>query len=84
MFGCKHKYGTVQEDGYQYCEKCGKAIAAPCNHEWKRIKVVEVEEYGNKVGDIFVDECTKCLKIRKEGVYSKHYEYLYTPYGGIF
>lgn len=84
MSRCKHEYGPVQEDGYQYCKKCGKAIVAPCKHEWKRIKVVEVEHWGNKVGDIFVDECIKCLKIRKEAIYSKAYDYMYTPYGGIF
>ena len=33
---CRHKYGKI-EDGYQYCEKCGRAISAParvCSHEW--------------------------------------------------
>ena len=35
---CNHKYGKVQEDGYQYCTKCNKAIAAPCPHKYERIK----------------------------------------------
>ena len=43
MFECKHKYGKV-EDGFQYCEKCGKAIPAPekiCSHNW-----TEVAKFG--------------------------------------
>lgn len=34
---CLHKFGKV-ENGYQYCQKCGIAIAAPkinCNHKWE-------------------------------------------------
>jgi hypothetical protein len=84
MFGCKHEYGPVKKDGYQYCKKCGKAIVAPCKHEWERIKIVEVENFGQKVGHIYISECKKCLKIRQEHVYSKGYEYLYTKYGGVF
>ena len=48
MFGCKHKWGKVEE-GYQYCEKCGKARAAPekiCSHHW-----VEMDSY--KLSNIF-------------------------------
>lgn len=37
----RHKWGEVQEDGYQYCEGCNKAQTdgdIPCKHEWETIK----------------------------------------------
>lgn len=40
---CKHTYGKV-DGNYQYCKKCGRAIAAPkteCNHIWEQIERAE-------------------------------------------
>ena len=75
MFGCRHRYKIVQANGYQYCEKCGIAIVAPCAHEWERIELVKVERWGNKVGHIYVDSCSKCLEIRKQSVHTKEFDY---------
>jgi hypothetical protein len=80
---CKHKYGKVQKDGYQYCESCGKAIVAPCKHDWQRIKEIELEHFGQKSGHIFVDECSKCHEIRKESITPPWMNYWYSsPFGG--
>lgn len=35
---CFHKYGEIKER-YQYCQKCGKAIVAPCAHYWKCVEI---------------------------------------------
>jgi len=68
FFNCRHKFSKVRKDGYQYCEKCGEAIVALCKHNWQRIKIVELEHWGNKSGHIYISECTKCLKIGKETI----------------
>ena len=76
MFGiCNHKFGKVK-DGYQYCEKCGKAIPVPCNHNW----VVEskfnlhniVSNY--QTGTQYILRCTKCGEMMEEKFMSKDKE----------
>lgn len=69
MFGCKHKYGKI-EDGYQYCEKCGLARPAPpreCEHKW--VKHTEFEG-GNILSNhisshIYVMSCSNCGEIKQ-------------------
>lgn len=42
LFG--HKFGRIEEDGWQYCERCGKAQKPnPCAkfHQWE-----ELERWG--------------------------------------
>lgn len=61
---CSHKWGKIQEDGFQYCEHCGKAISPNCSHKWKR-----TESYKEKFLDktqrvILVMECQKCGDIK--------------------
>lgn len=66
---CEHKFGTVQKDGYQYCEKCGKAILAPCKHDWKAHSSYTLVQWGSvATGRILVYECQKCKAIRKESI----------------
>lgn len=64
---CRHKYGEVAKDGYQYCKKCGKAIAvsAPCQHKWERLDTLERTSTvtGNVKGFIYVSRCVKCGEI---------------------
>ena len=43
---CFHKYSKREKDGYQYCEKCGKANELPCLHVWKLIKEITVYSPG--------------------------------------
>ena len=58
---CFHKYGKVEDDGYQYCSKCGKAKKVPCNHKWEIIA-----KCGN--GQFVVSKCEKCGSIRSYDV----------------
>lgn len=72
IFG--HKLGSIQKDGFQYCSRCGKAILAPCKHNWKLIASIhkkydwsyqlvygKIENYIEKIY-----ECSKCKEIKKE------------------
>jgi len=66
MFGCNHKYGEVK-GRYQYCEKCGKAIIAPCLHKWVKIDKIESSYLvaGNVNEIIYVNRCSLCGVIEK-------------------
>lgn len=46
IFG--HKLGKVENDGYQYCRKCGKAFAAPCKHRYKLIAKYQIDGYVDR------------------------------------
>ena len=66
---CKHIYRKVQRDGYQYCEKCGKAIAAPkkqCSHKWEQIAICEKSNaLTNNVNNIIRTlQCKICGDIK--------------------
>jgi len=67
----KCKYGEVQEDGFQYCEKCNKAITPgiqPCQHKWKTIETSPITTFGRlgdrgkriTIGKLYIQECEKC------------------------
>ena len=58
----RHKFGKVQEDGFQYCEKCGKAVlpAPPeCQHIWQRVNLITVS-------GVFGVECYKYILVCKK------------------
>ena len=65
---CRHKYGRVQKDGYQYCEKCGRAEIAPCKHKWFEREVMGLKYWGSPSGKIIVFECLTCKAIRQERI----------------
>lgn len=62
---CNHKYGKV-EDGYQYCEKCGKARLVKCNHKWEEVEVYTKTYYGKSVGEIYVLRCEHCGEMEQK------------------
>lgn len=71
---CKHKLGVVQKDGYQYCEKCGKAFSAPkleCNHKWAEHSQINVEGYSPYSGKIIITgikiilQCSICGELKE-------------------
>lgn len=69
MFQCKHKYGEVK-DGFQYCEKCGKAISAPakvCSHNWVNVNTFTVGTVfnANISSYLYVMRCTNCGNMKK-------------------
>ena len=71
---CLHNYGIVQEDGYQYCLKCGRAKLAPlkeCSHVFE-ILLNESQtrtipgNWGSNQIYIYnrtINRCKKCGKI---------------------
>ena len=68
---CRHKYGKVQEDGYQYCTKCNKAIVAPCPHTFTRLGTFEGTRINRTTGSRqeYIEyhlQCTKCGDMKKE------------------
>jgi len=61
---CSHRFGKVQPDGFQYCEKCGKAVkpaAVSCEHKWAELATTEKMNARNLVvGFISKLQCSKC------------------------
>jgi len=74
---CFHKYDKVQEDGYQYCKKCGKAEKAPHVHEWVEVEYGNIEQGASyyfrhgewAVGKYTVMKCKKCGELEIHKVY---------------
>ena len=68
---CFHKYGKI-ENGYQYCQKCGKVIAVPCNHKWETKSEESVNQsYGARLihkGSFFILRCINCGEIKKSEI----------------
>lgn len=67
MFWCKHKYGKIEKDGYQYCEKCNKAFHPiyKCSHIWKHKYHIKLTNWDRVIGHEFVLQCKKCGEIKK-------------------
>lgn len=73
---CAHKWGKVQEDGFQYCSKCGKAKLAPqrsdgkCQHVWEKVDSYKTTDAsGNNVKKItLLYECEDCGEPRQETI----------------
>jgi hypothetical protein len=66
LFTCKHKLAPEVKDGYQFCEKCGKAFPVECDHVWTEKNELRV---FNRLTDItsdyiYIRECTKCGEIK--------------------
>jgi len=69
MFGrCKHKFGKVQDDNYQYCEMCGTAKSVKCSHKWNTISHGDIidkrfQDSSGKpriIGETYIIRCAKC------------------------
>lgn len=58
---CFHKFSEVK-NRYQYCIKCGFAIAHKCQHTWKIIETKNVCEVGYTVpmGTRSTLQCEQC------------------------
>ena len=73
MFGCKHKFEKVDQDGYQYCIHCGKASLPPvipiplCDHEWEELSGYSKSDRfsGVQTSLVFTYRCKKCVEMRK-------------------
>ena len=63
MFFYFHKYGKVQEDGFQYCQKTGKArkpSEGKCQHKWEQKSQHKVSHNGHVTSIIFLMRCKNC------------------------
>jgi hypothetical protein len=62
---CFHKWNKVV-DGYQYCDKCGKARTVECNHKWKTISTSDLRKRSSitrefiKIGNLYSSVCERC------------------------
>ena len=68
LFSCKHRFGTIQADGYQYCQKCGLAKKPPCQHKWEvieRYSLIRDTRYGDErlKARKLIKSCTLCGEI---------------------
>jgi hypothetical protein len=67
---CQHKFGVVDDKGYQYCQLCGKAelIGIPkCSHNWKTINTLTSQNiYTDHTSYyIYIQQCNKCGEIKQ-------------------
>ncbi len=67
---CKHKFGEVQKDGYQYCLNCGRAIEplkTPCIHKnWEIYDKVEIFNIdGDSKGIVVILKCKNCGDLKR-------------------
>ncbi len=74
MFGCKHKFESIIKDGYQFCNKCGKAFPVKCNHKWKIYEKYSTHKFrSSEINNvIYIMMCAHCGDIKKEKI--KSYE----------
>jgi hypothetical protein len=65
---CDHFFGPVDERGFQYCTKCGRAIQViiECFHDWKQEEGYTETNLlrGNTVNHLWKLRCTKCGDIK--------------------
>jgi len=71
---CNHKYGNVDDKGYQYCEICGnsRCVGLPnppkCSHKWNIINTLESSNRFTMAGRfnaiIYIQKCERCGKLK--------------------
>ena len=72
MLLCHHKLGKVENDGYQYCIKCGKAFVVECNHIFSDVSELEIYQKRNQYPyDKVVKGYKKIVKCKKCGIYKE-------------
>jgi len=63
---CRHKLGKVETDGYQYCQKCGRAVKVECNHKWTTIQTLEKHDAKEMlIGLVYILQCFICGEIKE-------------------
>jgi len=69
-----HRYGHINDDGIQYCGRCGVARAAPCPHKWvlhEGFKSGCDDEKGTFLAVLYVLRCEKCGDMMRRRMDSK-------------
>jgi len=60
----RHKFGKVEKDGFQYCTKCGKAVAPEppqCDHNFRIVKEIMIDGAILQKPEIqYILSCKKC------------------------
>jgi hypothetical protein len=62
---CFHKFGYIQDDGLQYCRKCGMAKRPPCKHNWKEKDSICKKQGKTIVVKVILLECINCGEHKK-------------------
>lgn len=67
---CNHKFGEVNNKGYQYCLLCGKAelIGIPeCRHNWRTINTLSSTNVitNNVSYYLYIQQCANCGKLKQ-------------------
>ena len=70
---CKHKFGEVQKDGYQYCNNCGRAIKPlkqkelSCIHKnWEIYDKLEIIDKSENIkGIVIILKCKNCGDLKR-------------------
>jgi hypothetical protein len=66
---CRHKFGKVELDGFQYCEECGTATKpspVPCDHKWVEIATTKkINDRNRVIGFISKLRCSKCGELKE-------------------
>lgn len=69
IFGCNHKYGLVDEKGYQYCIHCNKAVFVglpPCQHFWLPLNTLKhSNRFSAYEGLVYIRECKHCGDLKR-------------------
>lgn len=63
IFFCSHKWGKVNDKGYQYCTKCNKAnyVGLPeCQHKWDIHNTFNLTVLGSIKAVKYVLRCSIC------------------------
>ena len=69
---CFHKYGKIDNDNIQYCEKCGKARRIRCGHIWVKEKEYDFPDQCSldTYAIVYVMKCKKCGDRKQERIYA--------------
>ena len=67
---CRHQYGEVNEQGYQYCTKCGNANnigKIQCTHKWKiKDEYVKINRFTSiTTAYVYILQCQLCGELKE-------------------
>lgn len=66
-----HRYGKVESDGFQYCQKCGLGRMPKHKHEWEILEKASIVRRvdGTEIGTSLILKCKICGEISGKNHY---------------